>query len=554
MARKPEDRKRPVEVAKPRRQAQPVAPLRAALAFSWGGRGGGTSISTIAMTGLTSGVAEIGTHASISVGFPSGVTSWTSQSWGASLGATTYGTGANPTTFAAGNGGSLQWQGVGDDGETYRATAPIRYPVPVLAALTNQTINSDDVEPTYDISGEVTFLGTASYSLTVVPAEGGVSINSSGVIAFDTETLALQAGTTITVRVADAVDATRFDEASFTLTVEETTTIVLTKVSEDFSTSSPEIEIAYSSGAAETLYWEADESPAQPVRGAGSFGSGTAGTLGSPAPLDLSAFELETLYVHISAGPPSASNTLTYGPFEVPEVGGSEFPSTDTAAVFWIDPSDAATITATGNDLTSIADKVAAATFTPSGDVDTGLATINSLNVLSMVGGRLESPSADLTGDIALHMVCNIGTVNNLSDAAFLIRSTDSTSSSTGQFVRFFANFASAFNGRVNMRNASAGSRSVTPSGGPFSGIYLISMVWDNEAGNAMTLFVNNTSVFTENRSEYADGVTATSFLHLFGDWAQNLGGTLGEVILTKDITNRAAYTTYLADKWGITL
>jgi hypothetical protein len=515
---------------------------------------GGSSIPTIAMSGLTSGVAQIGTHASISVGFPSGVTSWTSQSWGTAYGDSTYGAGASPTTFAAGNGGSLQWQGVGNDGETYRATAPIRYPVPVLGALTNQTINSDDIEPTYDISGQVTFSGTPSYSLPVVPAEGGVSINSSGVIAFDPGILVLQTGTTITARVADAVDATRFDEASFTLTVEETTTIVLTKVAEDFSTSSPELDITYSSGAGQTVYWEFDAGAGVPVRGAGSFGSGTAGTLGGALEIDLSAFETETGYLHISAGAPGASNTLTYGPLEVPAVGGSEFPSTDTAAVFWIDPSDAATITASGNDLTSIADKVAAATFTPNGNVDTGLATINSLNVLSMVGGRLESPSADLTGDIALHMVCNIGTVNNLSDAVFLIRSTDSTSSSTGQLFRFFANSATDFNGRVNMRNASAGSRSVTPTGGPFAGVYLISLVWDNEAGNAATLFVNNVSVFTENRSEYADGVTSTSFLHLFGDWAQNLGGTLGEVILTKDITNRAAYTTYLADKWGITL
>jgi hypothetical protein len=281
----------------------------------------GVAITTIAMTGLTSGVAEIGSHASISVGVPSGVTSWTSQSWGTAYGDSTYGTGANPTTFAAGNGGSLQWQGVGNDGKTYRATAPIRYPVPVLGTLTNQTINSDDIEPTYDIGGQVTFSGTPSYSLPVVPSEGGASINSSGVIAFDPGILVLQTGTTITARVADAVDATRFAERSFTLTVEETTTIVLTKVSEDFSTSSPELDIAYSSGAAETLFWEFDESPAQPVRGAGSFGSGTAGTLGSPSAVNLSAFATQTGYLHISAGAPLASNTLTYGPFEVPAGG-----------------------------------------------------------------------------------------------------------------------------------------------------------------------------------------------------------------------------------------
>lgn len=92
----------------------------------------GAGIATLPMSGLTSGEARIGDHGSISVAFPVGVTAWTSQAWGISVfGDTTYGTGANPSDYTASDGATLVWEGVGDDGNTYRASAPIRRAVAV---------------------------------------------------------------------------------------------------------------------------------------------------------------------------------------------------------------------------------------------------------------------------------------------------------------------------------------------------------------------------------------------------------------------------------------
>lgn len=93
---------------------------------------------TTTLAGLTGGVAIPGSHASISANLPSGVTSWAFRAWGieedsaAELGLTRPGNllagGANPSDFTnyAGTGKQrLVFTGVGDDGNIYRATAPI---------------------------------------------------------------------------------------------------------------------------------------------------------------------------------------------------------------------------------------------------------------------------------------------------------------------------------------------------------------------------------------------------------------------------------------------
>jgi hypothetical protein len=86
---------------------------------------------SLTMSGLTSGEARPGDHASISVTAPDGVT-FVSQAWGfGAFGDDTYGTGTNPTDYTASDYGTLLWEAVGDDDLTYRASAPIRRAVAV---------------------------------------------------------------------------------------------------------------------------------------------------------------------------------------------------------------------------------------------------------------------------------------------------------------------------------------------------------------------------------------------------------------------------------------
>lgn len=87
------------------------------------------------MSGLTDGVALIGTHPGISVTPPVGVT-FLSQSWGVgTYGNAAYGGGSAPSDFAGGDGLALVWQAPGSDGNTYRATAPIRQAAPQRTSM-----------------------------------------------------------------------------------------------------------------------------------------------------------------------------------------------------------------------------------------------------------------------------------------------------------------------------------------------------------------------------------------------------------------------------------
>jgi len=142
--------------------------MRLGLGLGWTSGGGGSFLS---MTGLTLGEARPGDHASLSVGFPSGVTSWASQAWGVgSYGDTTYGTGANPTDYTASDGATLVWEGLGDDGNTYRASAPIRYAAGSVteSALADWTIDDDALNVNLASDFTTTNL-TGSYVITGLP-------------------------------------------------------------------------------------------------------------------------------------------------------------------------------------------------------------------------------------------------------------------------------------------------------------------------------------------------------------------------------------------------
>lgn len=99
----------------------------------------GASAATI--TGLTSGAAQVGDHASIGAVMVSG-DPISSYAWGSTPGGSEYGTGPNPTDYTASDGGTL-YLDVVSGGQTFSTSAPVRY---ALAVNTVAPVASGDLE------------------------------------------------------------------------------------------------------------------------------------------------------------------------------------------------------------------------------------------------------------------------------------------------------------------------------------------------------------------------------------------------------------------------
>lgn len=155
---------------------------------------------SIALTGLTDGEARIGDHASI--GYTIDPDNGTETvAWGTAPGDDTYGTGANPADYTAGDDGQLVLT-VTDGGRSRSISAPIRYAPGSFGALTNQSFTDDTGNQTYVFDAATGANLTWTYALVSPPA--GVSIvSATRTITFDTDTLALQSGTVITVSATD---------------------------------------------------------------------------------------------------------------------------------------------------------------------------------------------------------------------------------------------------------------------------------------------------------------------------------------------------------------
>lgn len=153
--------------------------MRLGLGLALTRRSGGSGIVSLSMTGLDTSAptdaATPGDHLSLSVGFPSGVTAWSSQTWGVgSYGDSTYGTGASPTDYTASDGATLFWEGLGDDGNTYRASAEIRYAEgSVTETGTPFSWTIDDTTLAIDFTSDFTTTNlTGSYVIAGLPTGG----------------------------------------------------------------------------------------------------------------------------------------------------------------------------------------------------------------------------------------------------------------------------------------------------------------------------------------------------------------------------------------------
>lgn len=170
--------------------------IRAVNAVGLGAWSASASINlpfSVVLTGLTDGEARIGDHAAI--GYTQSPASATETvAWGTSAGDSTFGTGANPTDFTAGDEADL-FVTVTDGGQIVTASAPIRYAPAVAPTIAAQDWTVDDTTVSLDASVTGANL-TLSYSATGLPT--GVSINSSTGSITGTPTAASSGTVTVT--------------------------------------------------------------------------------------------------------------------------------------------------------------------------------------------------------------------------------------------------------------------------------------------------------------------------------------------------------------------
>jgi len=178
---------------------------------------GGTSLFGVTITGLTDGEARIGDHASI--GYTTDPVSatetvkWSNSSDPAA--AATYGTGASPTDYTAGDEGSL-WLHVTDtiDGvtDTVSRSAPIRYAAGTASSIADgQTATVDDT--VLNIAATATGANlTFTYSLLNAPAGMTTNASTGGIGGTVTEVFS----GTVTLRATDQYGRTLDDTFTFT--------------------------------------------------------------------------------------------------------------------------------------------------------------------------------------------------------------------------------------------------------------------------------------------------------------------------------------------------
>lgn len=234
------------------------------------------------------------------------------------------------------------------------------------------------------------------------------------------------------------------------------------------------------------------------------------------------------------------SRTAVSAAFAIPAVS----PDQDAGLIAWYDAADAATIASSGSSVTSWASRTGVGTLAGVGGPQRGTRTINGLDVIDFSGtarmtGGLAIPAS---GDVALHAVIAIDAVASAFSAPISCRGT------TRDF-QLDSNDGTQFAGRMNVAGIGTG---YALSGGPFSGLVLVSLVFDLTGTGTTQVFVNNVLRGT---GPYTTALDAAQTLGLMTNRNQNafFDGAVAEVAVTASIAARDSYTTYLSSKWGIT-
>ncbi len=224
---------------------------------------------------------------------------------------------------------------------------------------------------------------------------------------------------------------------------------------------------------------------------------------------------------------------------------GTFDPSLDASLIGWWDAADAATITETSGAVTSWADKAGSANLAQPASArqpTTGVRTLNGANIVDFDGGDYLDQAITLpaSGNVAFHMVLIIDSTANEFEAILAVDAIND--------FQIDAASASQFDGRVSAAGIGAGT---TLSGGPFSGAMILSVVCDFTGAGQLEVFVNNVS---RGVMAYTTALDTTAALHIMTNRAQNasVNGAVAELTVSEDISNRAVYYAYLAQKWGI--
>ena len=225
--------------------------------------------------------------------------------------------------------------------------------------------------------------------------------------------------------------------------------------------------------------------------------------------------------------------------------GGSFLPDDDVALQGWFDAAETATITQDAGEVTAWADRSGGAPLTQTSPVlvpSTGARSLNGLNLIDFDGSRYmeRSETVSASGNVAFHAVMMIDATANAFEAILALEA--------GADFQLDANHAAQFDGRLNL----TGTGTALPlSGGPISGAFILSIVFDYTGAGAVEVFTDGDSLGAPANTAPID---ISAALHLMTNRSKNasVDGAVGELIVTGDVTNRAAYHDYLALKWGL--
>jgi len=216
-------------------------------------------------------------------------------------------------------------------------------------------------------------------------------------------------------------------------------------------------------------------------------------------------------------------------------------PDNDAGLIAWYDASDAATVAANGSTVTSWANKAGAGSLAGVAGPTTGIRTIAGRNAIDFAGmARMTGPLAlPASGDVAFHMALAIDSV--VSAFAAVI------STNAARDFQLDAGGATAFDGRLNVRSI---GDTLFLQGGPYSGILVVSLVFDRTGTGTSQVIVNGNPAGT---GAYTTALDQAASLGIMTNRNQNayVDGAVGEVIVTGTLAETAGYHAYLAQKWG---
>lgn len=220
-------------------------------------------------------------------------------------------------------------------------------------------------------------------------------------------------------------------------------------------------------------------------------------------------------------------------------------PAVDAQLIGWFDAADEGTISDISGAVFEWADKAGGAPLVQGSSLFrplTGSRTQNGLNLINCQGNAFMSRAQTLSGDgdVAFHGVFKVDAVLNAFEALLAVDATVD--------FQIDANNGSQFDGRLNLAGAGP---SVNLSGGPFSGAFVLSVIFDRTGLGAAEVYVSDV---LRGQTAYTTSLDVATQLYIMTNRSQNAfaDGAVCELAITRSTDNRAEYHTYLAAKWGV--